>query len=131
MEKSESIIKIAAALSKAQGDIKNPSNSKTVKVPTSKGTYSYKYAPLDEILGSIRPILSKHGLSILQTPSTESDHVVVTTILLHESGEYIVAPPLRLKMQQYTPQGAGSAITYARRYALSSILVISIEDDDD
>lgn len=131
MNKSESIKNLAIALSKAQGELNNPTNSKEAVVQTTKVKYSYFYATLDEILNIVRPILSKHGLSILQVPSTDADHVLITTILLHDSGEFIEAEPLKLKMQQYTPQGAGSAITYARRYAVASILGISSQDDDD
>lgn len=127
MNKSESIKNLAIALSKFQGEIKNPANSKTV----GAGSFSYKYAPLDEVLNLVRPMLSKHGLSIVQAPIMADGMVGVTTTLLHESGEWIEFEPILLKMDKQSAQGAGSAITYARRYSISAVLGISSEDDDD
>lgn len=100
MEKSESIKEIAIALNKFQGE--------------------FKYVPLG---------LAKYGLSVVQAPYTEGENIIVETFLLHNSGEWIKSPPLSLKMEQLTAQGAGSAITYARRYALSALLNISSEED--
>lgn len=125
MNKSESIKELATALAKFQGEIKNPSN--TAINPFFKS----KYAPLETVLNTVRPVLAKHGLSILQAPSGDGEHIIVTTTLLHISGEWIESPELVLKADKATAQGAGSAITYARRYALSAILGISSEDDDD
>ena len=125
MNKSESIAKLAIALSKFQGEVENPKNTATN--PFFKSSYS----PLDTVLNTVRPILAKHGLSVVQIPSTEGSNIIVTTILMHESGEYIETEPLELKMDKITAQGAGSAITYARRYALSAVLGVASEDDDD
>lgn len=125
MNKSESIKELAVALSKFQGEIKNPAN--TANNPFFKS----KYAPLNDVLNLVRPILSKNGLSVVQAPSGDGENIIVTTALLHESGEYIEFSPLVLKADKATAQGAGSAITYARRYAISAILGISSEDDDD
>jgi len=100
MEKSESIKEIAIALSKFQGE--------------------FKYAPLG---------LDKYGLSVVQAPYTEGENIIVETFLLHNSGEWIKTPLLSLKMEKLTAQGVGSAITYARRYALSALLNISSEED--
>ena len=127
MNKSESIGELATALSKFQGNIKNPANSKTV----SAGKFSYKYSPLDEILNLVRPLLSENGLSIIQFPTSQGNTVGVTTMLTHSSGEFIEFDPIVLAMDKQSAQGAGAAITYARRYALSAILGISSEDDDD
>lgn len=132
MDKSESIKELATALAKFQGEVTNTINSKTVTVKTKTGsTYSYRYAPLDEVLNIIRPLLSKNGLSVLQSPINESGAISLTTTLLHNSGEWLEYPPLKLKAEADTPQGIGSAITYARRYTLSSILGMSSEDDND
>lgn len=125
MNKSESIKNLAIALAKFQGEVNNPSN--TAENPF----YRSKYAPLDTVLNTVRPILSKYGLSVVQAPSTEGNNITIATTLIHESGEYMEFPPLSLKMDKVTAQGAGSAITYARRYAISAILGISSEDDDD
>lgn len=125
MEKSESIKNLSISLAKFQEKVKNPAN--TAKNPFFKS----KYAPLDEVLNTVRPILSECGLSIIQAPSGDGEYITVTTLLLHESGEWIEPEPLTLKADKATAQGAGSAITYARRYSLSAILGISSEDDDD
>ena len=125
MEKSESIKEIAMALSKFQGEIFNPKNTAT------NPSFNSKYAPLSEVINTIRQGLAKNGLSIVQAPYTDGDNVIVETFLLHTSGEWISSPPLCLKMDRVTAQGAGSAITYARRYALSALLNISSEEDVD
>jgi len=131
MNKSEDIKELASALSKFQAEVKNPQNSETVKVDTSKGSYKYKYAPLDEILSLVRPLLGKNGLSVVQPASSDGAEVTVVTLLLHSSGQWMEFEPLKLKADRNTAQGIGSAITYGRRYALSGILGISSEDDDD
>ena len=125
MNKSESIKELSIALSKFQGEVTNPLN--TAENPFFKS----KYAPLNDILTLVRPLLSKQGLSIVQAPSGDGEHIILTTILIHNSGEYIEFPELVLKADKPTAQGAGSAITYARRYAISAILGINSEDDDD
>ena len=127
MNKSESIKELATALAKFQAEVQNPANTKRV----STGSFSYNYAPLNEILSQVRPLLSKHGLSIVQAPTTSENNILVSTMLLHNSGEWIELDPVALKMDKITAQGAGSAITYARRYSLSAVLGISSEDDDD
>ena len=129
MNKSESITKLSEALSAFQGEVTNPPN--TADNPFFKS----KYAPLNDILNLVRPLLKKHGLSIIQMPGGDGENVTMTTVLLHKSGEFIESEPLTLPSSpvkgKYTAQGAGSAITYGRRYSLSAVLGISSEDDDD
>lgn len=125
MQKSESIAELAKALASFQSEVKNPPNT------ADNPFYKSKYAPLQDVLNVVRPLLSKHGLSILQIPSSDGETVSVTTLLMHSSGEWIQTDPLVLKTDKPTAQGAGSAITYARRYSLSAVLGISSEDDDD
>lgn len=125
MRKSESIENIAKALVKFQAEVKNPPN--TAVNPFLKN----KYAPLNDILNLVRPILSKHGLGVIQAPSGDGESISIATMLMHESGEWIEPEPLVLKAEKATAQGAGAAITYGRRYALSAVLGISSEDDDD
>ena len=125
MNKSESIKNLAVALSKFQSEVENPKNT------ADNPFYHSKYAPLQDVLNTVRPLLSKHGLSVIQSPAGDGQSVSITTMLLHESGEWIEFEPLVLKAEKITPQGAGSAITYGRRYALSAVLGISSEDDDD
>lgn len=125
MNKSESIANLAKALSEFQAKVTNPANTAT------NPFFKSKYAPLSDILTLVRPILGEFGLSIIQDPSTSGGDVTIKTTLLHLSGEFIESDPLTLKMEKVTAQGAGSAITYARRYAISAILGLSSEDDDD
>ncbi len=132
MKSSESITKLAKALSDFQREVKNPANTASAKIPTKTGKgYSYQYATLPDVLNLVRPLLAKHGLSIVQMPGGNGRDISMTTTLLHESGEWIESEPLTLKADDATAQGAGSAITYARRYSLSAVLGISSEDDDD
>ena len=125
MNKSESIKELATALAKFQEEVTNPKN--TADNPFFKS----KYAPLNDVLTLVRPILSKNGLSLLQSPSVGGERIIITSMLMHSSGEWIELDPLMLKADKVTAQGAGSAITYGRRYAVSAILGISSEDDDD
>lgn len=122
---SPSIANLAKALSQFQKEINNPANTAV------NPFYKSKYAPLSDVLNVVRPILGKYGLSIIQPPSNDNDGVYIRTLLMHESGEWIETEPLILKPEKNTPQGVGSAITYGRRYAISSVLGISSEEDDD
>lgn len=123
MKKSESTVELAKALAKFQGEIKDPSKS-------GKANYG-KYVTLDELLESIRPVLSQNGLSFLQFPGGDGQVITITTMLLHTSGEWIESEPFSLKPQKVDPQGAGSAVTYGRRYSLSAILGVAWDADDD
>ena len=126
MKTSETIKNIAVAMAKVTAEIQNPTRN--------QNGYGYKYATLDSILEKVRPILAKNGLSILQSQEIQESSVVVTTLLMHTSGEWIEtraeAPFTTLKgMNDYQSLGAG--ITYLRRYAISSLLNIASEEDTD
>lgn len=126
MRTSETITEIAKALSKFQGEVTNPKHS--AKNPHWKNTYT----PLQDIISHIKPALANNGLSFLQNPySEDGNSITVTTLLMHSSGEWIESDPLTMKAERATAQGAGSIITYARRYSLSAILGIGTEEDDD
>lgn len=126
MKFSEDITELAKALAKAQNSLKNPNN--TANNPFFKS----KYAPLPDVLNDIRPILAGNGISVIQSPvANEAGGVGVETMLLHESGQYLLTDPYFLKPVKNDPQTAGAAITYARRYALNAALGISGEEDDD
>jgi hypothetical protein len=103
-------------------------------VPKNKtaatGSYSYQYADLPSILEAVRPVLARHGLAISQEVSTRDGYIQVTTLLLHKSGHWEAYGPLAMPAGQ-NAQASGSAITYARRYALTAVLGIAAEDDDD
>ena len=126
MEKSESIKNLTAALAKAQSVLSNAKNT------ADNPFYKSKYAPLGDVLDLIRPVLAKNDLSIVQYPSSaDGKEISIHTLLIHASGEYIDFDPLTLTAEKITPQGAGAAITYGRRYTVSGILNIASEDDDD
>ncbi len=113
MKKSESIKELASALKDFQAEVKNPKNV------ANNPFFNSKYAPLDEVINTVKEPLSKHGLSYIQMPNSEDGALVaITTMLLHESGEWIESEPLKLKSDKPTAQGSGSSITYARRYQL-------------
>ena len=126
MEKSESIKNLTAALAKAQSALSNAKNT------ADNPFYKSKYAPLGDVLDLIRPVLAKNDLSVVQYPSSQDGKAVsIHTMLIHASGEYIDFDPLTLTAEKITPQGAGAAITYGRRYTVSGIFNIASEDDDD
>lgn len=123
--KSDSIINLAVALTKFNGEVH--SIAKDAKNPHFKNNY----ASLDNIVEEIRPILQKHGLSVLQIPGGDGENVIMKTMLLHESGEWLESEPLVMRPVKNDPQGMGSCITYARRYSLCSMLSLSTGIDDD
>lgn len=125
LQTSASISKISKALSQVQGEIENPANSAV------NPFYKSKYAPLPDVLNIARPILAKYGLAVIQNPYSEDGKLFITTRVVHESGEWIETKPLQMKLEKDTPQGVGSAITYGRRYALSAVLGLASEEDDD
>ncbi len=88
-----------------------------------------KYADLASVWDAVREHLTENKLAIIQIPTAEQNVVTVTTILTHASGEWI-SGELAMTSEKFTPQGIGSCITYARRYALSAFLGIAPEDDD-
>jgi len=117
---------LAKALSQFQGEVKNPE-----AIAKSNPSFKNKYAPLDEVLNTLRPILGKYGLAVVQIPFSTAEYVSIITLLLHESGEWIETEPLQMKLEKNTPQGVGSAVTYGRRYQISSVLGLASEEDDD
>jgi hypothetical protein len=125
MTHSESIAKIASALVKAQGELN------AVPKDGTNPHFRSKYATLHGIVESTRDTLRKHGLAVVQTfAQTDGTYIDLTTTLLHESGEWLQGT-LTMRPSKADPQGLGSAATYARRYALSAILGIVTDDDDD
>lgn len=124
---SEKIDELAKALCEVQKTIQHSSKDKTV----SSGSYSYKYSDLATVIDTNKELLTKNGLSISQTMEpTDGTIASVTTVLMHTSGQYI-SSTMTIKPTVATPQGMGSAISYARRYAYSAIICIASEEDDD
>jgi hypothetical protein len=123
LRRSSSIAKLAEALAKAQGEILGA--EKTQVNPHFKS----RYADLAAVYDACRAPLAKHGIAVLQLPSADGPRVTVATLLAHGSGEWI-GGALTMRAQQETPQGIGSCITYARRYALAAMAGVAPEDDD-
>jgi len=142
MQFSENRGLIAAALAKASAEI----------VPVAKDRsnpfYKSKYTTLDAITDAVRPVLAKHGVSILQGATKPETNevgqilsVIIETYLLHESGEWVSASvvmpvgttPIEKgsDVRAVTAQTVGSAISYGRRYCLSALLAITSDEDDD
>lgn len=123
MDKSDSIKELAAALNKAQAEMSG------AKKKGNNPFFKSKYADLNAVVDAVRIPFCDNGLSYSQFPIMEENRVGVETILMHESGEWI-SSKLLLPCTKQDPQAAGSAITYARRYALQAIAGIPAEDDD-
>jgi len=121
MIKSETISNLSASL------IEFHAKAKSIKTDTVNPYFNSKYASMSNILKTVTPILNECGLSIVQMVNAEN---TLTTILMHESGEYI-GSTMNMMPIKTDPQAQGSAITYARRYAVGAILSLSIDEDDD
>lgn len=125
MNKSESITNLAVALVKFNSEIGKVSKD------ASNPFFKNKYATLDNIIDEARPILTKNGLSIMQIPAGDGENVIMRTLLLHESGEWLESDNLIMKPTKNDPQAIGSCITYARRYSITSFLSLNTGEDDD
>ena len=124
MKTSEQIHELAAALAKAQGAMES------AKKDSANPFFKSLYADLASVVAAIRKPLSDHGLAYVQaTDQTDAGGIVVETRLMHASGQWIES---RLTMfpTKSDPQGIGSIITYARRYALQAIVGVPADDDD-
>jgi hypothetical protein len=134
---SEAIGTIAAALAKAQAELINPEKSLvgTIRSPSPRdGDRTFRYAPLSSGLDIVRKSLGKHEIATIQ--STVIDKEVgllrLTTVLAHSSGEWIASEwPVCPIAETASPQRMGAALTYARRYALFTLVGIAGEDDLD
>lgn len=123
MNKSDSIIELAKALNKAQGDMTGAKKSST------NPFFKSKYSDLNSVIDAMRVPFYENGLSYSQFPINDGDKVGVETILMHTSGEWL-SSTLVFPTAKKDAQSGGSAITYARRYALQAMAGIPSEDDD-
>lgn len=121
MNKSESIKEISAALEVFHEKVQ------PIKKESDNPFFKSKYASLDTILREVEEPLKEAGLSFAQFPSGEAG---LSTILMHESGEWL-EDTFSIPLAKSDPQGAGSALTYMRRYALGAVLGLATETDDD
>lgn len=122
MRTSEQINELAAALSKAQGEMKPAPKDST------NPHFKSKFADLATCMTTALPVLSKHGLSLIQATQTDENGILLVTRLAHSSGQWVEATwPLPSGAK---PQEMGSALTYGRRYTLSIIGLVTDDDDD-
>jgi len=128
MNKSETIGKLALALSKAQAEM--PEVKKNAQNPFLKN----KYADLGAVIETSRPVLAKHELAVTQFPVSDGEKIGVTTLLAHSSGEWleesILISATDAKGLSFA-QSAGVVISYLRRYAWASILGMYADEDTD
>ncbi len=124
MNKSESITELAKALNAFQSELQ------LAKKKETNPFFKSKYADLAEIWETCRPLLAKCGLSLSQMASVVGEHAVLTTMLMHNSGEWLSGDLILSPAKSNDPQALGSAITYGRRYAMSAMLGVATEDDD-
>ena len=128
MKHSDTLKELAGAMAKAQAEM--PSVTMNAVNPFLKN----KFADLGAVISTIRPVLASHGLSYSQLPYSEDGRVGVTTIIMHESGEWIeetAALELSDEKGKSAAQVAGSIITYLRRYSLSAAFGLYADEDSD
>jgi ERF superfamily len=134
---SESVAALASALAKAQAELINPEKSLTATIRTGRpgeSERSFRYAPLSSGLDIVRKTLGEHEIATLQTTAIDqtAGMVNLTTTLAHASGEWIASDwPVCPIAETANPQRMGAALTYARRYALFTLVGIAGEDDLD
>src|SRR6266545_4837786 len=134
---SESIAALAAALAKAQSELSNPEKSLVATIGSDRpgeGARTFRYAPLSSGLDIVRKAFGQQQIAIVQTTAIDASTgtVNLTTVLAHASGEWIASdwPVCRLA-DTAAPHRMGAALTYARRYALFTLVGIAGEDDLD
>src|SRR5215475_3247282 len=134
---SETIGTIAAALAKAQTELTNPEKSlvATIRSPFPReGDRTFRYAPLSSGLDIVRKGLGRYEIATIQATAIDKDAGLLrlTTVLAHSSGEWISSEwPVCAIADMASAQRMGAALTYARRYALFTLVGIAGEDDLD
>ena len=124
MSQSESIANLAKALSIVQGKLTYAAKD------SANPFFKSKYADLESVWDSCRTLLSDNGLSVIQFPGEYFDGTMsLTTILAHASGEWM-SQQMSVPVTKPDAQGAGSALSYMRRYALSAVVGVVQADDD-
>lgn len=127
VRRSTGITNLASAMVAVQKQIEDPVKNKRADAGT-RG--SYRYADLPTVLDVVRPALVANGFAVMQFPCEMDDAPALTTILIHTSGEWIETTT-KVRPTDPRPQNIGSALSYARRYALLALCGIAADDDDD
>lgn len=126
MKTSNEIGAIAKALAAAQAKMQNP------RFDSQNPHFRSKFASLAAVRDAVIPVMAEHGISVTQElTSTESGAIACTTILMHESGQWLAYGPLAMRPVKDDPQGRGSASTYAKRYSLQAVAGVVGDEDDD
>ena len=134
---STSVGALAAALAKAQAEIANPEKSLTATIVSPfprEGSRTFRYAPLSSGLDLVRKCLGQHEIATVQATTIDRDSglIKLTTTLVHASGEWVSSDwPVCPVSETAAPHRLGAALTYARRYALFTLVGIAGEDDLD
>ena len=116
-EIAQALIGFQASIEAAPKDAENP-------------FFKARYADLATVWGVCRKALGDHGLAVIQSPGFDGGRVTLTTRVVHKSGQWLEGE-LSMQPMKNDPQAIGSCITYARRYALSAMLGVVTEEDDD
>jgi hypothetical protein len=134
---SDSVANLASALAKAQSELVNPEKSLTATIRgtrSGEGDRTFRYASLSSGLEIVRKTLGQHQIAAIQTTAIDQAAGIVnlTTMLAHASGEWIASDwPVCPIADMASPRRMGAALTYARRYALFTLVGIAGEDDLD
>src|SRR5450756_1998477 len=134
---SETIGAFAAALAKAQGELTNPEKSLTATIRSPfprEQDVTFRYASLASGLDIVRKCLGRHEIAAVQTTAIDNEAGLIrlTTLLAHSSGEWISSDwPVCPVSETAAPHRLGAALTYARRYALFTLVGLAREDDAD
>lgn len=129
-EQSAELDKFAQALCKVQSEITDPEHNQVVDFTYGGKRTNYTYADLKQLLKVARPVLSKHGLCVVQSPVMRNGKIFLWTMLIHSSGQW-VRGLFGLDHASGKPQEQGGIITYDRRYALAPMIGVSSETDTD
>jgi hypothetical protein len=130
-QSSETIGAIATALAKAQMELSNPEKTLTGTVPVRGGERSFRYASLATGLDVVRKCLGQQEIAVIQTTAVDGDQIMLTTLLVHASGEWVSSLWPVCAAAEPSAHIKGTALTYARRYALFTLVGIAGEDDVD
>ncbi len=128
---SETIGAIATALAKAQAELENPQKTLTGTIPARDGERTFRYASLASGLDLVRKCLGQHEIAVMQTTAVDNGQIVLTTMLVHASGEWVSSVWPVCSATESSAHLKGAALTYARRYALFTLVGIAGEDDLD
>lgn len=128
---SSSIAYLAEALATAQGEFHAAEKDRQANVKSDKGNYSYKYANFASLMDAVRGPLAKAKLAVTCRVRTDAKGATAVAILMHASGEWMCGDPIFVGVGANTPQATGSAIEYARKYAIRTLLNIATDEEDD